>query len=165
MTTTCGRKPLRRGPKLAWHQYTIKQFWLGLKSGFHGALEAAKNRSMGVLVIGLLTDLRRRVYVRKMKDTSKRGNSYWLGRLEKEGHGVLLAQIEAGEMSVYEATQKAGYRKKGPRSAAGKLSYHWQRASHAERKRFIAAHAKDVNRVLREWGEDMKQLKAQKPSG
>jgi len=99
-----------------------------------------------------------------MKDTIKRDNSYWLGRLEKDGHSDLLAQIEAGEMSVYEATQKAGYRKKGPRSAAGKLSYHWQRASHAERKRFIAAHAKDVNRVLREWGEDMKKLKAQKPS-
>lgn len=99
-----------------------------------------------------------------MEDTIKRDNSYWLARLEKDGHLDILAQIKANEITVYKATQKAGYRKKGPRSAAAKLSYHWQRASHVERKRFIAAHATDVNRVLREWGEDRKILKAQKPT-
>jgi len=99
-----------------------------------------------------------------MKDISKRDNIYWLRRLEKDGHNDLLAQIEAGKITVYKATQEAGYRKKGPKTPAAKLSYHWTRADHAERKRFIAAHAKDVNRVLREWGEDMKKLKAQKPS-
>ena len=99
-----------------------------------------------------------------MKDTNKRDNSYWRGRLEKDGHVDLLAQIESNEITVYKATQKAGYRKKGPRSAAAKLSYHWSRADHDERKRFVMAHLKDVNRVLREVGEDIKKMKAQKPS-
>lgn len=99
-----------------------------------------------------------------MKDTIKRDNSYWLGRLEKDGHGDLLAQIEAGKISVYKATQKAGFRPIGPRSPAAKLSHHWKRSDHAERKRFIAAHLKDVNRVLREVGDDIKKMKAQKPS-
>ena len=111
-------------------------------------------------VIEILTQLCRRVYTLIMKDTIKRDNSYWLGRLEKEGHGDLLAQIEAREITVYKATQKAGYRKKGPKSVAAKLSYHWGRADHAERKRFVMAHLKDVNRVLREVGDDIKKMKA-----
>ena len=99
-----------------------------------------------------------------MKDTIKRDNSYWRGRLEKDGHVDLLAKIEAGKMTVYKATQEAGFRKKGPKSVAAKLSYHWGRADHAERKRFVMAHLKDVNRVLREVGDDIKKMKAQKPS-
>ena len=99
-----------------------------------------------------------------MKDTTKRDNSYWLERLKKDGHSDLLAQIEDGQISVYKATQKAGYRKKGPKSVAAKLSYHWGRADHAERKRFVTAHLKDVNRVLREVGNDIKEMKAQNPS-
>lgn len=99
-----------------------------------------------------------------MKDTIKRDNSYWRGRLEKDGHVDLLAKIEGGKMTVYKATQEAGYRKKGTKSAAAKLSYHWGRADHAERKRFVAAHLKDVNRVLREVGDDIKKMKAQKPT-
>ena len=98
-----------------------------------------------------------------MKDTIKRDNSYWQGRLEKDGYVDLLAQIEANEITVYKATQQAGYRKKGPRSAAAKLSFHWTRADHGERKRFVLAHLKDVNRVLREVGDDIKKAKAQKP--
>ena len=97
-----------------------------------------------------------------MKDTIKRDNTYWQGRLEKDGYVDLLAQIEANEITVYKATQHAGYRKKGPRSAAAKLSFHWTRADHGERKRFVLAHLKDVNRVLREVGDDIKKTKAQK---
>ena len=99
-----------------------------------------------------------------MKDTIKRDNSYWLGRLEKDGHGDLLAQIKAGELSVYRATQKAGYRPTGPRSPAAKLSHHWKRADHAERKRFVVTHLKELNRVMREVRDELVQLKAQKPS-
>ena len=99
-----------------------------------------------------------------MKDTAKRDNSYWLGRLQKDGHSKLLARIEAGELTVYKATQEAGYRAKGPSTPAAKLSHHWKRADHAERKRFVMAHLKDVNRVLREVGDDIKKMKAQKPS-
>ena len=99
-----------------------------------------------------------------MKDTIKRDNTYWLGRLEKDGHGDLLAKIGAGELTVYKAAQEAGYRAKGPRTPAAKLSHHWKRADHAERKRFVTAHLKDVNRVLRDVGDDIKKMKAQKPS-
>ena len=100
----------------------------------------------------------------RMKDTIKRDNSYWLGRLEKDGHIDLLAQIEGEEITVYKATQRAGYRKAVPKSPAAKLSYHWGRADHAQRKRFVMAHLKDVNRVLREVGDDITKMKAQKPS-
>lgn len=96
-----------------------------------------------------------------MTKTSKRDNSYLLGRLEKDGRQDLLARIGAGEISVYAAAQLAGYRKKGPRSPAAKLSYHWGRADHGERKRFVLAHLKEVNRVLREVGDDLKKAKAQ----
>ena len=99
-----------------------------------------------------------------MTDAVKRDNSYWLGRLRKDGHSELLSQIEAGELTVYKATQEAGYRAKGPRTPAAKLSHHWKRADHAERKRFVMAHLKDVNRVLREVGDDIKKTKARKPN-
>ena len=115
-------------------------------------------------MIELLTRVCRRVYWSLMADKVKRDNSYWLRRLEKDGHADLIEKIQAKEITVYKATQKAGYRKIGPRSPAAKLSYHWKRADHAERKRFIAAHAEQVNRVLREWGDDLKKLKAQKLS-
>ncbi len=99
-----------------------------------------------------------------MADKSKRDNSYWLKRLEKGGHGDLISQIRTGEITVYRATQKAGYRATGPRSPAAKLSHHWKRADHAERKRFIVAHLREVNRVVREVRDELAELKAQKPS-
>ena len=103
-------------------------------------------------MIAILTVLCRRVYIAEMKNTIKRDSSYWLGRLEKDGHGDLLDKINAGELTVYKATQEAGYRAKGPRTPAAKLSHHWRRADHAERKRFVMAHLKDVNRVIRDVG-------------
>lgn len=99
-----------------------------------------------------------------MKDTIKRDNSYWLRRLEKDGHADILAQIEAGDLTVYKATQKAGYRKVGPKSPAAKLSYHWSRADHAERIRFVKNHLKDVNRVGREALAQVRAEQAQKTS-
>jgi hypothetical protein len=95
---------------------------------------------------------------------NKRDNSYWLRRLEKDGHRDLLAKIEAGKISVYKAAQEADYRPKAAKAPAAQLSYHWGRADHAERKRFVLAHLKDVNRVLREVGDDIKKMKAQKVS-
>jgi len=99
-----------------------------------------------------------------MNDTMKRDNSYWLGRLQKDGHSRLLAQIEAGELTVYKATQEAGYRAKGPRSPAAKLSHHWRRASHAERLRFVKNHLVEINRVGREALTEVRAEKAKKPS-
>ena len=99
-----------------------------------------------------------------MTNTNKRDNSYWTKRLEKGGHDKLLARISADEITVYKATQLAGYRKKALKSPAAILSHHWKRASHAERKRFVAFHVTEVNRVLKEWGADRTNLKAQKPT-
>ena len=90
---------------------------------------------------------------------AKRDNAYWRKRLRKDGHEKLLAQIEDGEMTVYRATVRAGYRKR-PSDLGDRLSHHWRRADHSERKRFVLSNLKDVNRVLREVGEDLKKAKA-----
>lgn len=99
-----------------------------------------------------------------MATSGARDNEYWLQRLAKDGHEELLARVRAGEVSMYEACRLAGYRKAGPRSPAAKLSYHWQRASAEERKRFVATHLLELNRVLKETGRELAELKAQKPS-
>ena len=112
----------------------------------------------------VLTRYRRRVYVNSMPSPNKRDNAYWTSRLAKDGHRDLLDRVRSGEISVYKATQLAGYRKPGPRSPAAKLSYHWTRASAEERKRFVAAHIRDVNRVLLEIRDEVQVRKAQKPS-
>lgn len=92
-----------------------------------------------------------------------RDNAYWRGRLLKDGHKDLLDRVERAEISMYKARQLAGYLAKKPQNSSGKLSYHWGRASHAERKQFVLAHAKEVNRVLREVRDDALKMKAQKP--
>ena len=76
----------------------------------------------------------------------------------------MLKQIEAGKITVYEASKRAGYRKIGPKAAASVLSYHWKRASHEERKRFVLAHAAEVNRVLLEIANEARERKAKIPS-
>ncbi|QPC99738.1 hypothetical protein [Qipengyuania soli] len=94
----------------------------------------------------------------------KRDNDYYLKRLKKDGHDDMLEQIEAGQIKVYEATKRAGYRKTGPRDPALVLSYHWKRASHEDRKRFVLANAREVNRVLKEIAREARERKAKKPS-
>jgi hypothetical protein len=97
-----------------------------------------------------------------MATTGKRDNAYWLHRLEKDGHGDLLVRVEAGELSVFKATQLAGYRDKARSSPADNLAYHWKRASAAERRRFVLAHLKDVNRVIHEVRNELVAAKEQK---
>lgn len=99
-----------------------------------------------------------------MPNSIKRDNAYWLRRLDKDGRSDLLARIDAGEITVYRGTQIAGYRKKASKSPAALLSYHWSRADHVERKRFVVAHLHEVNRVMRDVRSDLMKLKAQKPT-
>ena len=99
-----------------------------------------------------------------MSTSNARDNDYWMRRLAKDGHGDLLARVQAGEVSMYEARRLAGYRKAGPRSPAAKLSYHWKRASADERKRFVAAHLLELNRVLKTTAHELAEMKAQKPN-
>jgi len=98
-----------------------------------------------------------------MVATAKRDNAYWAERLEKDGHGELLARVRSGEISMYKASQLAGYRSKGSPSPAAKLSHHWKRASAEERLRFVRAHGIELNRVLKELVEENRS-KAQKSS-
>lgn len=107
---------------------------------------------------------RRRVYAFIMADVNARNSEYWLRRLLKDGHSELLARVQAGEIKVYKACQLAGYRRTGPRAPAATLSHHWKRASAEERKRFVLGHLREVNRVLKEVGQDLKERKAEKSS-
>ena len=111
-----------------------------------------------------IVGLRSNVYELCMTDKAKRDNSYWTQRLEKDGYGDLLDRIDQDEITVYRATQLAGYRKTRPKLPGAKLAYHWERASHAERKRFVRNHLTDVNRVGREVLAEVRAEQAQKPS-
>lgn len=97
-----------------------------------------------------------------MPNIGARDNTYWMERLKKDGRGDLLEQIQAGDLTVYKATQIAGYRSKGARSPAAKLSYHWKRASAEERLKFIAAHPFDIDRVLKEFAAKRMAMKEAK---
>lgn len=97
-----------------------------------------------------------------MVSKSKRDSAYWLQRLEKDGRNDLIARIQAGEVTVYRATQIAGYRRRLPPSPAGKLAYHWERADHTQRKAFVTKHLKDVNRILKEVAAELTKLKREK---
>lgn len=94
-----------------------------------------------------------------MKASNKRDNAYWAKRLEKDGHGEILARVQSDGITMYQARGLAGYRKIGPETPAAKLSYHWTRASAAERKRFVTVHLLDVNRVLKEVAAGLKAVR------
>lgn len=87
----------------------------------------------------------------------KRDNEYYIARLRKDGHDKILKQVEAGDITVYRASQLAGYRKKGKKAPAALLSHHWQRGSHGDRKRFVIAHALEIDRVLKEIAREVRE--------
>lgn len=97
-----------------------------------------------------------------MATTGKRDNEYWLQRLEKDGHKPLLEQVKAGQVTVYRATQLAGYRPKEKSATSAKLCHHWKRASAEERKHFVIAHLKDLNRVMHDVRNTLLEAKAKK---
>jgi|GEM_PF-6732079 len=83
-----------------------------------------------------------------MAKTVKRDNNYLLDRLEREGREDLLEAIKAGEMSVYRATTVAGLRKKrSAPSRADQISYHYSRATLAEKRRFIIDNWSSVRQI------------------
>lgn len=101
-----------------------------------------------------------------MTVSPKRDNSYWLRRLKQDGRDDLLKMVEDGDITVYRATLAAGYRKKRSESSrADQISYHYSRASLAEKRRFIIDNWSSVTRI----GADLAKRKrdqeeAQKPS-
>lgn len=101
-----------------------------------------------------------------MSDPTKRDNSYWLRRLEQDGRTDLLNKIEHGEMTVYGAAMEAGFRKKRvAASRSGQISYHYSRASFAEKRRFILENWSSVARIVGDLAKQQRARdEAQKPS-
>lgn len=97
-----------------------------------------------------------------MPTPCKRDNAYYAARLKKDGHRKLLERVESGELSMYKATQEAGYRAKAPATAGDKLSYHWKRASYAERFQFIAANYQAAGELLKDVYSRQKKINAAK---
>ena len=78
-----------------------------------------------------------------------RDNAYYIERLKREGRDDLVARIRSREISVYAACVKAGLRRiKTTESRAEQLSYHWQRASAPERRRFVAENLKSLGPIV-----------------
>lgn len=96
-----------------------------------------------------LTLVYRRVYADSMTRPTKRDNAYWIGRLLKNGHHDLLELINRGEVTVYGASIRAGLRKRrAAPSRADQISYHYSRASIAEKRRFIIDNWPSVARIV-----------------
>jgi hypothetical protein len=93
-------------------------------------------------------------------------NEDYLRRLLKDGHHELLKKIQDGQITVYGAAKKAGYRKgKAATSRSQQIAYHWSRADVAERRRFIAENWADVAPLVSDLIKRQRaKEQAQKPS-
>lgn len=138
------------GHKLARAHYNTTAARLGLKTGSR----SHRNSINKTPVIDLLTRLCRRVYKLRMTEPIKRDNSYWLRRLEKDGRDDLLKMIEDGDITVYRASFAAGYRKKPAASSrSDQISYHYSRATLAEKRRFIIDNWSTIARIVGDLAE------------
>ena len=99
-----------------------------------------------------------------MTGNQKRDNTYWAGRLKKDGHDDLLARCDAGEISMYRARQLAGYLAEKPSSVADRLSHHWQRADVLQREKFLIDNMASVLRSLKDVQERKRRVQAKKPT-
>lgn len=79
-----------------------------------------------------------------------RDNTYWAGRLKKDGHDDILDRYETGELSMYRARQLAGYLAEKPSSIADRLSHHWQRADVLQREKFLIDNMASVLRSMKD---------------
>lgn len=101
-----------------------------------------------------------------MSEATKRDNSYWLDRLERDGRGDLLKMINDGDITVYRAVVAAGYRKKqDAASTADRITYHYSRANLAEKRRFIIENWQSVAPIVGELVKRRRESEeAQKPT-
>lgn len=101
-----------------------------------------------------------------MTDSKKRDNEYWLKRFERDGRDDLLKMISDGDISVYRASMAAGLRKKrAAASRADQIAYHYARATHAEKRRFIIDNFASVARIVQDIAKKQRARDAaQKPS-
>ena len=101
-----------------------------------------------------------------MSDPTKRDNAYWLRRLEQDGRIDLINKIEHGELTVYGAAMEAGLRKRrSATSRSDQISYHYSRASFAEKRRFILENWASVAHIVGDLAKQQRARdEAQKPS-
>lgn len=92
-------------------------------------------------------------------------NEDYLRRLKQDGRADLLEQIEAGELSVYGAALKMGYRKrKTASSREDHITYHWSRASAVEKKRFLKRNFQSVAPMVQKIIAEYREKQAKKPA-
>lgn len=99
-----------------------------------------------------------------MTGKQKRDNTYWAGRLKKDGHDDLLARCDAGEISMFRARQLAGYLPEKPSSVADRLSHHWRRADVVQREKFLIDNMASVLRSMKDVQARGRRLQAKKPA-
>lgn len=84
---------------------------------------------------------------------NERDNNYWRKRLIKDSHDELLAKVDAREISMYEATFKAGYRKKQRKQGLALIEAEWPKLSREDRMIFVARNLREMNEIMRRVGE------------
>ena len=106
-------------------------------------------------------DLYRRVYLPRMAGN----NEDYLRRLKQDVRDDLLEQIETGELSIYGAALIMGYRKrKTASSREGQMTYHWTRASAAEKKLFLKRNFQSVTPMVQKIIAELREKEAKKPA-
>ena len=106
-------------------------------------------------------DLCRRVYSARMAGN----NEDYLRRLKQDGRDDLLEKIEAGELSIYAAALIMGYRKRRTApSRADQITYHWTRASAAEKKLFLKRNFQSVTPMVQRIIAEHHEKQAKKPA-
>lgn len=109
----------------------------------------------------MLTPLCRRVYVSSMAGN----NEDYLRRLEKDGREDLIEQINNGELTVYGAAVAMGYRRR--RTSASRetqITYHWTRASAAEKKLFLKRNFQSIAPMVQKILAEHKEKQAKESS-
>ncbi|WP_067600399.1 hypothetical protein [Altererythrobacter ishigakiensis] len=93
-------------------------------------------------------------------------NEDYLRRLKQDGRSDLIERIERGEISVYAAALKMGYRKRrGGHPRAEQITYHYSRATLTEKRRFIVDNWSSVAHIVSDLAKRKRESdEAQKPS-
>lgn len=76
--------------------------------------------------------------------SDKRDNAYFRKRLLQDSHDKLVQQVDAGEISMYDATIKAGYRKKQKKQGLALIEREWVKLSRGDRERFVRRNLREM---------------------
>lgn len=84
--------------------------------------------------------------------SDKRDNNYFRKRLLKDSQDKLVQQVDAGEISMYEATIKAGYRKTAKKQGLDLLESEWAKLSRSDRQKFVARNLRELDEIIKRVG-------------